>query len=161
MSNLSYIPLLNSIAVNEAKGEKLLQTWADTTTDAKLKATLQFVAIREGEHAKSFTKRMCELGYEVDEKNAYQVFKDFDGLLACAASDATDAEKVAMVTGGNGGGAGPVPRLLQRHHHRSGDRRAARPLHRRGAGQRSASQSRVRPGLQRRQRHGGPPCRRG
>jgi len=103
MSNLSYIPLLNSIAVNEAKGEKLLQTWADTTTDAKLKATLQFVAIREGEHAKSFTKRMCELGYEVDEKNAYQVFKDFDGLLACAASDVTDAEKVAMVTGGNGG----------------------------------------------------------
>lgn len=104
MSELSYIPLLNSIAVNEAKGEKLLQTWADTTRDQQLKSTLQFVAIREGEHAMAFTKRMCELGYEVDEKSAYQVFKDFDGLLACACSDATDAEKVAMLTGGNGSG---------------------------------------------------------
>jgi len=103
MSELSYIPLLNSIAVNEAKGEKLLKTWADTTKDAKLKAALQFVAIREGEHAMAFTKRMCELGYEVCEEKAYQVFKDFDGLLACACSDATDAEKVVMVTGGNRG----------------------------------------------------------
>lgn len=104
MSELSYIPLLNSIAVNEAKGEKLLQSWADTTRDPQLKSALQFVAIREGEHAMAFTKRMCELGYEVDEKSAYQVFKDFDGLLACACSDATDAEKVAMLTGGNGSG---------------------------------------------------------
>lgn len=105
MSDLSYIPLLNSIAVNEAKGEVLLQTWADATTDQGLKAALQFVAIREGEHAKSFTKRMCELGYEVDEKSAYQVFADFDGLLACAASTASDAEKVAMLTGGGESGA--------------------------------------------------------
>ena len=48
MSDLSYIPLLNSIAVNEAKGEVLLQTWANATTDPGLKAALQFVAIREG-----------------------------------------------------------------------------------------------------------------
>lgn len=109
MSDLSYLPLLNSIAVNEAKGERLLQTWADATRDPKLKSTLQFVAIREGEHAMAFTKRMCELGYEVDEASAYQVFKDFDGLLACAASDATDAEKVAMLNGNGGGGEARDP----------------------------------------------------
>jgi hypothetical protein len=103
MGKPTYIPLLNSIAVNEAKGEKLLQTWADATKDKDLKAALEFVAIREGEHAMAFTKRMCELGHEVDEDNAFQVFKDFDGLLGCAGSDATDAEKVAML-GGNGGG---------------------------------------------------------
>ncbi|MEQ9450478.1 MAG: hypothetical protein RJQ07_02740 [Pseudomonadales bacterium] len=100
MTKPTYLPLLNSIAVNEAKGEKLLQTWADATRDAKLKAALEFVAIREGEHAMAFTKRMCELGHAVDEDSAYQVFKDFDGLLACAASDISDADKVAMLSGG-------------------------------------------------------------
>lgn len=103
MSRPTYLPLLNSIAVNEAKGEQLLQTWADSTRDAQLKSVLEFVAIREGEHAMAFTKRMCELGYEVDEASAYQVFKNFDGLLACAASNASDAEKVAMLSGDTGG----------------------------------------------------------
>ena len=105
MSKPSYLPLLNSIAVNEAKGQILLQSWADTTEDAGLKSALEFVAIREGEHAMAFTKRMCELGYPVDEASAYQVFRDFDGLVACVSSDASDAEKVAMVTGGNGANA--------------------------------------------------------
>jgi hypothetical protein len=97
------MPLLNSIAVNEAKGEILLQTWANTTKDEGLKSALQFVAIREGEHAKAFAKRMCELGCPVDEASAFQVFKDFDGLVACVSSDATDAEKVAMLSGGDRG----------------------------------------------------------
>ena len=48
MGKPSYIGLLNSIAVNEAKGERLLQTWADHTNDPALKATLEFVAIRDG-----------------------------------------------------------------------------------------------------------------
>ena len=103
MSRPTYLPLLNSIAVNEAKGERLLQTWANSTRDAQLKSVLEFVAIREGEHAMAFTKRMCELGYEVDEDSAYQVFKDFDSLLACAASDASDRDKVAMLAGDSGG----------------------------------------------------------
>jgi len=61
MGKPSYIGLLNSIAVNEAKGQVLLQTWADHTDDERLRATLEFVAIREGEHAWAFTKRLCEL----------------------------------------------------------------------------------------------------
>lgn len=104
MTQPTFIPLLNSIAVNEAKGEKLFQTWADATRDAELKTTLRFVAIREGEHAMAFTKRLCELGYEVDEAGAYQAFRDFDSLLACAASDLGDAEKVAMLTAAEGNG---------------------------------------------------------
>ena len=107
MSKPTYLPLLNSIAVNEAKGQKLLQTWADTAKDPQLKSALEFVAIREGEHAMAFTKRICELGYKVDEASAYQVFKDFPGLLACAGSDATDAEKVAMLGGDGGEGKDP------------------------------------------------------
>jgi len=107
MGKPSYLGLLNSIAVNEAKGQVLLQTWADHTTDEALKATLEFVAIREGEHAWAFTKRMCELGYAVDEDRAFQVFKDFDGLLACAASEASDAEKVLRLAGRSDDGNDP------------------------------------------------------
>ena len=45
MTQPSFYPLLNSIAVNEAKGEQLLQTWADATADKQLKSALNFVAI--------------------------------------------------------------------------------------------------------------------
>jgi len=100
MNPPTFMPLLNSIAVNEAKGYQLLNTWANTAKDPQLKSALQFVAIREGEHAAAFTKRMCELGCAVDESSAYQVFKNFDEQLACAGSNITDAEKVAFLTGG-------------------------------------------------------------
>jgi len=99
----SYLPLLNSIAVNECKGEKLLGAWADCTRDEQLAATLRFVAIREGEHAWAFTKRTCELGHAVCEDTAYQVFKDFDALLACLRSDLSDAEKIARFRDGQRG----------------------------------------------------------
>jgi len=102
MGKPTYLPLLNSIAVNEAKGEELLRTWARTTRDRQLRGVLEFVAIREGEHAKAFAKRMCELGYEVDEDSAYQVFKDFDGLIECVSSNASDGEKVATLGGLDG-----------------------------------------------------------
>ena len=104
MNKPSYAPLLNSIAVNEGKGQRLLQTWAAATPDEQLKSVLEFVAIREGEHAMAFTKRLCELGCEVDEASAYQVFKGFDSLLTCAASDASDAEKFAMLADDDGAG---------------------------------------------------------
>ena len=92
MAQPSFYPLLNSIAVNEAKGELLLQTWADATADPQLKSALSFVAIREGEHAAAFTKRLCELGCEVDEGSAFKVFDDFDALVSCAGSQIPDAE---------------------------------------------------------------------
>jgi hypothetical protein len=103
MSEPTFLPLLNSIAVNEAKGEILLNAWADATNDEPLEQALRFVAIREGEHHWAFTKRMCELGHAVCEETAFQVFKDFDDLLAYIRSDATDAEKIARTSGGEGG----------------------------------------------------------
>lgn len=110
-SRPSYLPLLNAIAVNERKGEILLTAWADATGDRDLEATLRFVAIREGEHAWAFTKRMCELGYPVAEEDAYQVFEDFEGLLDCVCSSATDAEKVATVKGSLSSRSGRDPFL--------------------------------------------------
>lgn len=103
MTQPTYLPLLNSIAVNECKGEKLLRTWADATSDSALEQVLRFVAIREGEHAAAFTKRMCELGHPVCEETAYQVFKNFDELLGFVGSDASDADKVARLSGDDRG----------------------------------------------------------
>ncbi len=107
MTEPTYIPLLNSIAVNECKGEALLSAWADATPDAALEGVLRFVAIREGEHAAAFTKRLCELGHAVCEDTAYQVFDDFEGLRAFLASGASDADKVARFRGGDGDGKDP------------------------------------------------------
>jgi len=102
MTEPTYLPLLNSIAVNECKGQALLDAWASATPDPALAQVLRFVAIREGEHAMAFAKRMCELGYAVCEEKAYQVFKDFDGLLACVKSGASDQDKIARLTNGLG-----------------------------------------------------------
>ena len=114
MGKPSYLPLLNTIAVNEKKGEMFLAAWADTTEDEDLEAVLRFVSIREGEHAWAFTKRICELGYAVAEKDAFQVFEDFDGLMDCVCSDASDADKVAHVNQTSGGGGrDPFARLFE------------------------------------------------
>jgi hypothetical protein len=61
----SYLGLLNSIAVGEADGEELLCAWAAATPRADVRAVLEAVMVREGEHAKSFAKRIDELGFSV------------------------------------------------------------------------------------------------
>ncbi len=100
MADPTYLPLLNAIAVNEAKGEVLLNAWADATKDEALEQALRFVALREGEHHWAFAKRMSELGHAVCEEKAFQVFKDFDDLLAFVGSDASDAAKIARSDNG-------------------------------------------------------------
>ena len=100
MADPTYLPLLNAIAVNEAKGELLLNAWADATKDEALEQALRFVALREGEHHWAFAKRMSELGHAVCEEKAFQVFKNFDDLLAFVGSDASDAAKIARSDNG-------------------------------------------------------------
>ena len=114
MDKPSYVPLLNTIAVNEKKGELFLSAWANATPDADLAEVLRFVAIREGEHAWAFTKRLCELGYGVSEADAYDVFGNFEELLTCVSSKASDLEKIEVVTGGaDGEGRDPFGRLFE------------------------------------------------
>ena len=64
----SYLGLLNAIAVGELGGELLFNEWAAATPDDNVRAVLQTVALREGEHAKSFAKRINELGFSVIPK---------------------------------------------------------------------------------------------
>jgi hypothetical protein len=91
----SYLKVLNAIAVGEARGQVLFDAWAATTRDPELAQTLKVVAIREGEHAAVFRKRLCELGYDVREKPA----DDFEPRLAKLRSDMSDAAKFESVFG--------------------------------------------------------------
>ena len=65
----SYLGLLNRIAVGEAGGECFLTAWADVCARSDVKAVLETIALREGEHSKAFAKRMCELGYSVRKQD--------------------------------------------------------------------------------------------
>ena len=91
----SYVKVLNAIAVGERRGQALFDAWVNATHDAELKRTLATVAIREGEHAAVFTKRLCELGYEVRERP----LGDFAERLAKLRSNATDVDKFETVFG--------------------------------------------------------------
>ena len=61
----SYLGLLNAIAVAEAEAEVYLNQWADITDRDDVRQVIRTVALREGEHAKAFEKRICELGFEL------------------------------------------------------------------------------------------------
>lgn len=91
----SYLGLLNSIAVGEARGYKLLSAWGKRTQNPDLAEVLNFVAIREQEHAATFTKRLCELGFEVRQKSSEQFAK----RLALAKSDSDDRKKFKKILG--------------------------------------------------------------
>ncbi len=86
----SYLSLLNAIALNEAKAHRYLQAWIVKTDDPEVKAVLQTVSWREGEHGMSFAKRLSELGFGVREKGEY-VTEERYGV---ATSDLSDREKI-------------------------------------------------------------------
>ena len=61
----SYLGLLNAIAVGELGGEAQFTAWAAATSNDDLRCVLHTVALREAEHARSFAKRIDELGFGV------------------------------------------------------------------------------------------------
>lgn len=61
----SYLGLLNAIAVGEGQAHTFLNEWAEVTDSDEVRSTLRFVALREGEHALAFEKRIVELGHEL------------------------------------------------------------------------------------------------
>ncbi len=96
----SYLGLLNAISIAEADAQKYLCAWAATTKDAGVKAVLECVALREGEHGVAFAKRINELGFSVREKED----PTLAGKMEIACSDMSDLEKAdALGLGGNRG----------------------------------------------------------
>jgi hypothetical protein len=85
----SYLGLLNAIAVGERGGEALFAAWAAVTPREHIRALLQTVALREGEHAVSFAKRLDELGYGVIDRPD----PELGARLATASSSKLDDRK--------------------------------------------------------------------
>jgi hypothetical protein len=96
MTPPTFLPLLNRLAIAEAKGQELYDVWAAHTSDPEFAKCLRFVAIREGEHSMAFTKRMCELGCDRDN-SVNAGFKNFEKLLETVKSSASDADKAYHV----------------------------------------------------------------
>jgi rubrerythrin len=68
-SKPTYLGLLNAVAVGELGGEELFKAWAAVTPSDDVRGVLETVALREAEHARSFAKRIDELGYSVRPKD--------------------------------------------------------------------------------------------
>jgi rubrerythrin len=98
----SYLGLLNAISVAEAEAEGYLGCWADVTPRDDVRQVLRTVALREGEHAKAFAKRICELGFEVRPGEA-----DPDKAAIAASTTLTDREKFEKLGLGREPGDGP------------------------------------------------------
>jgi rubrerythrin len=95
----SYLGLLNAIALGEGRAHQYLSCWAAKTPDADVKKVIATVAIREGEHSHAFTKRLCELGYTVQDRPD----ASFEKNMAIANADCTDLEKFEALGYGRGG----------------------------------------------------------
>lgn len=98
----SYLGLLNAIAVAEAEAEVYLNCWADLTPRDDVRQVLRTVALREGEHAKAFEKRICELGFELRPREA-----DPDRASIAASTELSDREKFEGLGLGADPGDGP------------------------------------------------------
>ena len=86
----SYLGLLNAIAVGESRAHCYLDVWINTCTNPDVKSVLAKVSAREGEHGKSFAKRLNELGYSVREKDDPRFAKQ----MQIAGADCSDLEKM-------------------------------------------------------------------
>jgi len=109
----SYLGLLNAIAVGEGRAHTYLRAWAETTSDPDVKRAIETVAIREGEHALAFEKRICELGYSLRQRDDDD---DLEKTVAIARSDRSDLEKfekLGLGGGGGGGGADPFTKMFE------------------------------------------------
>lgn len=100
----SYLGLLNAIAVGELGGEKLFETWAAATPNDDVRCVLQTVALREGEHARAFAKRIDELGYSVRDRPDGSLTGRVE--IACSTT-LTDCEKFERLGFAKDPGEGP------------------------------------------------------
>lgn len=85
----SYLKVLNAIANGERRAGIYLKAWADKTPDPAVKQVLATVALRESEHAWAFEKRICELGYELQDRPD----PNFEKNLEIVTSNRSDVEK--------------------------------------------------------------------
>jgi rubrerythrin len=88
--SVSYVDLLRRIANAEGNAERYLSAWAAATPRVDVRQVIATIALREGEHAKAFEKRLCELGHPVTIEEAEATAGKVE--IACSAQ-LTDCEK--------------------------------------------------------------------
>ena len=93
----SYLGMLNRIAVGEAGGERFLEAWAESCQRDDVRGVLQTIALREGEHAKAFAKRMCELGFTVKGHDDPSMAERMKIVSSKSLSDREKFEKLGIV----------------------------------------------------------------
>lgn len=86
----SFLGLLNAIVVGEARAERYLLAWAEVTPHDDVRDVLRTVAVREGEHAKAFEKRIVELGYWLRPSDD----DESEALAVARSTELTDVEKL-------------------------------------------------------------------
>jgi Mn-containing catalase len=92
----TYLGLLNAIALAEARAHRYLMEWIAVTPDPEVRAVLQKVAWREGEHGMSFAKRIDELGYSLRTKDDSSTDRDLEIARSTELSDAEKMEKFGL-----------------------------------------------------------------
>jgi hypothetical protein len=65
----TYLGLLNAISLAESRAHCYFEAWSAVTPNPAVKAVLQTVSWREGEHGMAFAKRINELGYQLIDKD--------------------------------------------------------------------------------------------
>lgn len=91
----SYLGTLNAIVNGERRGFEFLDAWASKTKNKDLAGMLKTVALREAEHAASFEKRMCELGYTLQEKEDSNFRKTME-IVSSNLDDVSKFEKLGV-----------------------------------------------------------------
>ncbi len=92
----SYLGLLNAISNAEGDAECYLDAWAKTTTRDDVRSIINTVALREGEHAKAFAKRMCELGFDVMPKSDPRLQEKMAVATSCELTDLEKFERLEL-----------------------------------------------------------------
>lgn len=96
----SYLGLLNALSLGESAAHEYLNAWLAATRHDGVRATLQCVTAREGEHGLAFAKRINELGYTVKAKDDPGQAERMD---IAASTTMTDLEKMEAFGLGRGG----------------------------------------------------------
>lgn len=105
----TYLGLLNAIAVGEGQAHTYLRAWAEKTQNPDVRRVIETVAIREGEHALAFEKRICELGYSLRKRDD----ETLDETLAIVTSDRSDLEKFECLGLGDSGSGDPFTKIFE------------------------------------------------
>jgi rubrerythrin len=111
-SRPSYLGLLNAIANGEGQAYTYLTEWADCTDNKEVRATLKFVALREGEHALAFEKRIVELGHELRRDDGERAAEAL-GIVRSNLSDKQKFKALGLVGSGTSDGPDVFSRMFE------------------------------------------------